>query len=97
MMSITQMNSTINSILVGDRVVLEAVGPGGFKPQLAAFSKRIAEARGKLGLSQAAAARKWGFSQATLSAWENGTRNLAGLYKEKLEPILEQIERGSKR
>ena len=37
---------------------------------------------------QAQAARKWGLPQQTIAAWERGTRNPAGLYKEKLERIL---------
>jgi DNA-binding transcriptional regulator YiaG len=54
--------------------------------------ERIKRARYKLDLSQSAAAAKWGFAVQTLNAWECGTRNPAGLYREKLEEILERIE-----
>jgi DNA-binding transcriptional regulator YiaG len=55
------------------------------------FSEQIKEAREKLGLSQRAAAREWGFTQATLRAWESGDRKPAGLYKEKLERVLRRV------
>jgi len=57
------------------------------------FGERIKQAREKLGFSQRQAARKWGFTQAALNAWEKGTRNPAGLYQKKLERILGRIER----
>jgi DNA-binding XRE family transcriptional regulator len=55
------------------------------------FSQRIKDARQAAGLSQATAARKWGFRKQTLSAWEKGIRNPAGLYKEKLERVLRRV------
>jgi DNA-binding transcriptional regulator YiaG len=54
--------------------------------------QRIKKARYKLGLSQLDAAKKWGFAQQTLNAWEMGKRNPVGLYHEKLEKILMRIE-----
>jgi DNA-binding transcriptional regulator YiaG len=60
--------------------------------QAKSFPARIKAAREKLGLSQPEAARKWGFSLDTLRAWEQESRNPAGLYREKLEKILTQIE-----
>lgn len=53
---------------------------------------RIIAARSKCSLKQREAARLWGFSHSTLQAWENGNRNPAGLYREKLEEVLRQIE-----
>lgn len=55
------------------------------------FSEQIKEAREKLGLSQRAAAKRWGFPQTTLRYWEEGKRNPAGLYKEKLERVLRRV------
>lgn len=52
------------------------------------ITTRIIAAREKLGLSQSQAAKKWGLSKHTLQAWEQGSRNPAGLYLEKLEKIL---------
>lgn len=56
------------------------------------FPTRIKLARKKLGFSKYRAAKEWGFAQQTLGAWEKGIRNPAGLYREKLEKILQQIE-----
>jgi len=56
------------------------------------FSDRIKAARQRLGLSQSQAARKWGFPKQTISAWEKGLRNPAGLYLKKLERVLKRIE-----
>jgi DNA-binding transcriptional regulator YiaG len=56
------------------------------------FPDRIKAARGHLGLSQAQAARKWGFPKQTISAWERGRRTPAGLYEAKLQRILKRIE-----
>ncbi len=56
------------------------------------FAIRIKAARKKLGLSQEQAARNWGFSVGTLEAWEQEYRNPAGLYRQKLEEVLKQIE-----
>ena len=58
------------------------------------FAVRIKAARKKLGLSQEEAARNWGFSVGTLEAWEQEYRNPAGLYREKLEEVLKEIEQG---
>ena len=49
-------------------------------------------AREKLGISQAQAAREWGFDLGTFRAWEQEYRKPAGLYREKLEAILSRIE-----
>jgi DNA-binding transcriptional regulator YiaG len=59
------------------------------------FAVRIKAARKKLGLSQEQAAKDWGFSVGTLEAWEQEYRNPAGLYRDKLEEVLKQIEQGS--
>jgi DNA-binding transcriptional regulator YiaG len=56
------------------------------------LTARMKAARERLGLSQAQAARQWGFSQQTLNAWEIGLRNPAGLYRKKLERILRRVE-----
>ena len=48
------------------------------------FAERIKEAQERLGLSQAALARKWGFPKQTISAWINGISAPSGLYREKL-------------
>ena len=56
------------------------------------FAKRMKAAREKLGISQAQAAKEWGFDLGTLQAWEQEYRNPAGLYREKLEGVLAQIE-----
>lgn len=56
------------------------------------ISERIKVARLKVGLSQTKAARRWGFGPRTLEAWEQGVRNPAGLYREKLERVLRRIE-----
>jgi DNA-binding transcriptional regulator YiaG len=55
------------------------------------FPQRIKQARGKLGLSQRAAARLWRFPQTTLRYWEEGERTPAGLYKQKLERVLRRV------
>jgi DNA-binding transcriptional regulator YiaG len=55
------------------------------------FPERIKAARAMLGLDQPQASIKWGFAFSTLSAWERGTRNPQGLYKEKLEKILSRL------
>ena len=57
------------------------------------IAQRIREAREHLGLSQREAARQWGFTQATLNAWEKGARNPAGLYLKKLERVLKRSEK----
>ena len=56
------------------------------------YGERIRVARGRLGWSGRQAARGWGFSQRTLGSWEQGVRNPAGLYREKLERILRRLE-----
>lgn len=57
-------------------------------PKAKSIKDRIVAARTKQRLGQVAAAEKWGFSISTLQAWEQGIRNPAGLYLEKLEAIL---------
>jgi DNA-binding transcriptional regulator YiaG len=61
-------------------------------PKKESFAKRLKAAREKLGISQAEAAKKWGFDLGTLQAWEQEYRNPAGLYREKLEGVLQKIE-----
>lgn len=52
-------------------------------------------ARKKLSISQSKAAEAWGFDLGTLQAWEQEARNPYGLYREKLEQVLSEIERRS--
>jgi DNA-binding transcriptional regulator YiaG len=56
------------------------------------FASRIRAVRKKLRLSQEQAAKDWGFSLETLRAWEYEKRNPYGLYREKLERILNRLE-----
>jgi DNA-binding XRE family transcriptional regulator len=56
------------------------------------FAARIKAARKKLGLSQRQAALLWGFSRPTLNQWESETYTPRGLYREKLEAILTEVE-----
>jgi DNA-binding transcriptional regulator YiaG len=56
------------------------------------FAKRMKAVRKKLGISQAEAAKEWGFDLGTFQAWEQEYRNPAGLYREKLERILKRLE-----
>ena len=56
------------------------------------FAARIKDARKKRGLSQPKAAAAWGFNFGTLRYWEEGRRNPFGLYREKLEQVLSEIE-----
>ena len=60
--------------------------------KMRSFSERLKAARKKLDISQAQAAKDWGFDLGTLQAWEQEYRNPYGLYREKLEGILKQIE-----
>jgi DNA-binding transcriptional regulator YiaG len=57
------------------------------------ITQRIRAARKKLGLSQGRAAQAWGFSKRTLEVWDQGKQQPSGLYLEKLEKVLRQIER----
>jgi DNA-binding transcriptional regulator YiaG len=56
------------------------------------YPQRISNARIQLGLNSLEASRLWGFSPSTFYAWEVGTRNPAGLYRQKLERVLQKIE-----
>lgn len=56
------------------------------------ISLRIKEARKKLGLTQSQAAEAWGFNFGTIRAWEEERRNPFGLYREKLEKTLKDID-----
>jgi DNA-binding transcriptional regulator YiaG len=61
--------------------------------KMKSFPERIIAARQKAGLSQAQAARKWGFSRGLMSMWESGQRNPSGLYRQRLERFLRRIEK----
>lgn len=59
------------------------------------FSKRIKAARKKLGIkSYRQLAKQWGFSPSTIHCWKTGRRNPAGLYLDKLEAVLKEVESG---
>lgn len=60
--------------------------------QKIAISQRIKSAREKLGLSQGQAAEKWNLRLQTLQQWEHGRREPRGLYRERIETILSEIE-----
>jgi putative transcriptional regulator len=55
------------------------------------ISQRIKEARIKMNLSQAEAARKWGFTLGAIRDWEQGRKKPRGLYRGKLEVILKEM------
>lgn len=55
------------------------------------FSERINAARKKLGITRYRAAKEWGFAESTIYAWEANRRTPQGLYKEKLEKILQAL------
>jgi DNA-binding transcriptional regulator YiaG len=61
-----------------------------FKEMKKSLASRIKATRRRLKLSQPQAAKQWGFSLATLRAWEQEYRNPAGLYREKLEKVLDE-------
>jgi DNA-binding transcriptional regulator YiaG len=48
--------------------------------------------RKKLGIGQRKAAKLWGFDDSTLQAWEHERRQPQGLYQQRLESILREIE-----
>ena len=54
------------------------------------IAQRLKAAREKSNLSQSQAAKAWKLSKPTLQSWEQGTRNPAGLYLEKIESILKK-------
>ena len=56
------------------------------------IAERIRSARKALGLSQAKAAKAWGFSKRTLEVWDQGKQQPSGLYRAKLERVLGRIE-----
>ena len=56
------------------------------------LSTEIREARHKLGLTQEAAARKWGIPLATLRKYEQGQRRPRGLAMKMLRQILDTVE-----
>ena len=56
------------------------------------YGARIIEARRKLGIGQRKAAKLWGFDDSTIQAWEHGRRFPRGLYRERLEEKLRQVE-----
>jgi len=58
---------------------------------------RIQEARNRLNLSQIQAAKEWGISKRTLQQWEQRRCDPRGLYREKIEAILAEIESTPKR
>jgi DNA-binding transcriptional regulator YiaG len=56
------------------------------------YATRLKRARAALGLTQAAAATKWGISQQCLSAWERDHAQPKGLYKALVDHILHDSE-----
>lgn len=56
------------------------------------ISQRIKKARESLGLSQSQAAEKWNIRLQTIQQWEHGRREPRGLYRERIEKILAEIE-----
>lgn len=60
------------------------------------YSDRIKRARSALGLTQQAAALKWGVSQQCISQWESGRVQPKGLYKRLIDLVLHEAEHKSK-
>jgi DNA-binding transcriptional regulator YiaG len=56
------------------------------------YTVRILAARQKLGIGQRRFAKMAGFDDSTVQSWERGRRRPTGLYKEKLESVLRDIE-----
>lgn len=54
-------------------------------------ASKLKEARGKLGLSQAEAGKKWGIPKSTLISWENKQRTPRGFALEQLHKMLDEI------
>lgn len=63
-----------------------------YRMQKTDISQRIKAARESLGLSQSEAAAKWNLRLQTLQQWEHGRREPRGLYRERIEKILSEIE-----
>ena len=60
--------------------------------QKTAFSLRLDSAIDRSKLTQSQAAEKWGVSRRTLENWIQGRREPRGLYRERIEKILAEIE-----
>ncbi len=56
------------------------------------YSARIKVARERLNIGQRRAARLWGFGLSCLQHWERGRREPSGLYQQRLEQKLQEIE-----
>jgi len=54
------------------------------------IAQRLKAAREKANLSQSQAAKTWKINARTLQGWEQGYRNPAGLYLERVEQILKK-------
>jgi DNA-binding transcriptional regulator YiaG len=57
------------------------------------FAERLKAARKKIGKSQAEAAKLWKLNKRTLQDWERTSRIPAPLYHERIERILQRIEK----
>jgi DNA-binding transcriptional regulator YiaG len=57
------------------------------------FVDQIKAARQAIGLSQAQAAKVWGFSLRTLQGWESGRRQPIKTFRHKLERILKRARK----
>ena len=90
------MKTTIRQIIAqvgasGPTGPIGPTGPAGATGPLGPTIKRMRAARRKLGYTRYMAAKMWGFNESTLYQWEAGNRTPRGLYKEKLEAILERL------
>ena len=56
------------------------------------YAERIKKARAKCSLTQAGAAEAWKISRRTLEYWEQGRSTPRGLYRDRIEQILKEIE-----
>lgn len=60
--------------------------------QKRSIAQRIVAALDKTSLTQGQAAEKWGISRRSLENWAQGRREPRGLYRERIEKILSEIE-----